>query len=113
MMGGVINFVFIRTRYVRILKQYGRVPPEERLVPMMAGSIALPVGLFWFAWTSHPSSSPIPQIISGAPVGMGMDASSLPQQKKADIVNRHRAHLPPRDQLRKLIGALASRAPGC
>ncbi|KAK0862656.1 hypothetical protein LTS02_007031 [Friedmanniomyces endolithicus] len=72
MMGGVINFVFIRTRYVRILKQYGRVPPEERLVPMMAGSIALPVGLFWFAWTSHPSSSPIPQIISGAPVGMGI-----------------------------------------
>ncbi|KAK1087690.1 hypothetical protein LTR33_000932 [Friedmanniomyces endolithicus] len=72
MMGGVINFVFIRTRFVRILKQYGRVPPEERLVPMMAGSIALPVGLFWFAWTSHPSSSPIPQIISGAPVGMGI-----------------------------------------
>ncbi|KAK1821871.1 hypothetical protein LTR12_003747 [Friedmanniomyces endolithicus] len=72
MMGGLINFVFIRTRYVRIMKQYGRVPPEERLVPMMAGSIALPVGLFWFAWTSHPSSSPIPQIISGAPVGMGI-----------------------------------------
>ncbi|KAK0327859.1 hypothetical protein LTR91_001519 [Friedmanniomyces endolithicus] len=73
MMGGVVNFVFVRTRYVRIMKQYGRVPPEERLVPMMAGSIALPVGLFWFAWTSHPSSSPIPQIISGAPVGMGMN----------------------------------------
>ncbi|KAK0280028.1 hypothetical protein LTR35_008178 [Friedmanniomyces endolithicus] len=72
MMGGLVNFVFIRTRYMRIMKQYGRVPPEERLVPMMAGSIALPIGLFWFAWTSHPSSSPIPQIISGAPVGMGI-----------------------------------------
>ncbi|KAK1815328.1 hypothetical protein LTR12_010298 [Friedmanniomyces endolithicus] len=72
MMGGLVNFVFIRTRYMRIMKQYGRVPPEERLVPMMAGSIALPIGLFWFAWTSNPSSSPIPQIISGAPVGMGI-----------------------------------------
>ncbi|TKA83424.1 hypothetical protein B0A55_00368 [Friedmanniomyces simplex] len=71
-MGGVVNFVFIRTRYVRIMKQHGRVPPEERLVPMMVGSIALPVGLFWFAWTSHPSTSAIPQIISGAPVGMGI-----------------------------------------
>ncbi len=97
MMGGLVNFVFIRTRYMRIMKQYGRVPPEERLVPMMAGSIALPIGLFWFAWTSHPSSSPIPQIISGAPVGMGMTTLSLPHEEKADVFDRHRTHLPPRN----------------
>jgi hypothetical protein len=71
-MGGVVNFAFIRTRYVSIMKRHGRVPPEERLVPMMVGSIALPVGLFWYAWTSSPNISPIPQILSGVPVGMGM-----------------------------------------
>ena len=44
--GGFVNFAFIRTRYIRIMQQHGRVPPEERLVPMMVGSVALPVGLF-------------------------------------------------------------------
>lgn len=26
--------------------------PEIRLVPCFAGSIAIPIGLFWFAWTN-------------------------------------------------------------
>ncbi|KAK3071471.1 hypothetical protein LTR53_008552 [Teratosphaeriaceae sp. CCFEE 6253] len=71
-LGGVVNFLFIRTRYVRILRQHGRVPPEERLVPMMVGAVALPAGLFCFAWTSRPEITPIPQIVSGVPVGMGI-----------------------------------------
>ncbi|KAJ5781259.1 hypothetical protein N7457_006419 [Penicillium paradoxum] len=30
----------------------GQVPPEHRLYPAMIGSIGLPIGLFWFAWTA-------------------------------------------------------------
>ena len=30
----------------------GRAPPEARLPFAMIGSILLPIGLFWFAWTS-------------------------------------------------------------
>ncbi|EGX88527.1 bicyclomycin resistance protein, putative [Cordyceps militaris CM01] len=30
----------------------GRVPPEHRLYPAMVGSLGLPVGLFWYAWTA-------------------------------------------------------------
>lgn len=30
-----------------------QVPPEHRLYPAMIGSIGLPVGLFWFAWTAR------------------------------------------------------------
>ncbi|KAK3673696.1 hypothetical protein LTR78_006249 [Recurvomyces mirabilis] len=71
-MGGLVNFAFVKTRYVRILKQKGSVPPEERLVPMMVGAVALPIGLFVFGWTSSPDLTPIPQIISGAPVGLGI-----------------------------------------
>jgi len=69
--GGLVNSAFVKTRYVRILKPQGRVPPEERLVPMMVGAIALPIGLFAFRWTSSLDITPIPQIISGAPVGLG------------------------------------------
>ena len=29
------------------------IPPEIRLYPSLIGSIGLPVGLFWFGWTSH------------------------------------------------------------
>ncbi|OJJ56743.1 hypothetical protein ASPSYDRAFT_80515 [Aspergillus sydowii CBS 593.65] len=31
----------------------GHIPPEYRLFPAMVGSIGLPVGLFWFGWTSR------------------------------------------------------------
>ena len=31
----------------------GKVLPEDRLPPIILGSLLLPVGLFWLAWTSH------------------------------------------------------------
>lgn len=33
------------------------VPPEHRLYPAMFGSIGLPIGLFWLAWTARESIS--------------------------------------------------------
>nr|POE46816.1 putative transporter c36.02c [Quercus suber] len=71
-LGGVVNVGFIKTRYTRILRDKGRVPPEERLVPMMVGAVALPIGLFLFAWTSDPSFNPTLQILAGVPAGMGI-----------------------------------------
>ena len=56
---GVIAFVIV-DRYT-YQKQYqasiragreGKVPPEHRLYPAMMGSVALPISLFWFAWTA-------------------------------------------------------------
>lgn len=29
------------------------IPPEHRLYPAMIGSVGLPLGLFWFAWTAR------------------------------------------------------------
>ncbi|GAB1190902.1 hypothetical protein APSETT444_000068 [Aspergillus pseudonomiae] len=42
------------------------------LVPMMVGAIVLPPGLFWFAWTSSPHITWIPQVLAGIPIGMGI-----------------------------------------
>lgn len=48
--------VFDNQRYKRVAATYpnGAAPPEERLPPAILGSILLPVGLFWFAWTNGP-----------------------------------------------------------
>ncbi|KAG2492295.1 hypothetical protein HYH03_009535 [Edaphochlamys debaryana] len=40
-------------RYVRIAKAAGGMaPPEARLPPAIVGAFAIPIGLFWFAWTN-------------------------------------------------------------
>ncbi|KIW31841.1 uncharacterized protein PV07_03434 [Cladophialophora immunda] len=49
-----------------------RPTPEDRLPPMIAGSVVLPIGLFWFAWTSDPSIPWAAQVLSGLPIGAGI-----------------------------------------
>lgn len=54
--GMIIATIFIvlaAPLYDRVAKKHGGIaPPEERLVIAMVGAIAVPVGMFWFAWTS-------------------------------------------------------------
>jgi hypothetical protein len=70
---GVCLIVYTtKTRFAHKLAKHGRVVPEERLLPMMIASFLLPIGLFWFGWTSDPSISWVPQVIAGVPIGMGI-----------------------------------------
>ena len=41
-------------------------------VPMIIGAFLLPIGLFWFAWTSNPHITWVPQVIAGIPIGAGI-----------------------------------------
>lgn len=60
-------------RYARLnAKTVGRVAPEQRLIPVMVGSFAVPIGLFWFAWTNAPSFHFMISIAAGVPFGFGM-----------------------------------------
>ncbi|KAJ5894712.1 hypothetical protein N7495_006403 [Penicillium taxi] len=76
MIGVILGAAFIiittKTRFARKLKKHGKVVPEERLIPMMVASVLLPIGLFWFGWTSKKSISWVPQVIAGIPIGMGI-----------------------------------------
>jgi MFS transporter, DHA1 family, multidrug resistance protein len=72
MLGGITITIVTKTRFARKFKKHGRVIPEERLPPMIAGAFFLPIGLFWFAWTSNPNITWVPQVIAGIPIGMGM-----------------------------------------
>lgn len=47
-------------------------PPEARLPPAIVGSIAMPIGLFWFAWTNGPEIHWSVSIVASAPFGFGM-----------------------------------------
>jgi DHA1 family multidrug resistance protein-like MFS transporter len=64
--------IITKTRFARKMKKHGRVIPEERLPPMILGSIILPIGLFWFAWTSNPHITWVPQVLAGIPIGWGI-----------------------------------------
>ncbi|KAL1978211.1 hypothetical protein VTN31DRAFT_1070 [Thermomyces dupontii] len=65
--------LFDNKRYLREVKKHGGIaPPEARLPPTMIGSVALPIGLFWFAWTNYPSIHWLASIAAGVPFGFGM-----------------------------------------
>ncbi|KAJ4117488.1 hypothetical protein NW768_010851 [Fusarium equiseti] len=52
----ILSFVFEDKRYARAAARKGApLEPEDRLPPAMVGSIFIPIGLFWFAWTIFPS----------------------------------------------------------
>lgn len=56
----------------RLKARRGKVVPEDRLPPVMLGSIMLPLGLFWFGWTSSRTILWVPQVMSGFFIGAGI-----------------------------------------
>lgn len=76
LVGVIIGIVLItwqtQTRFARKLKKHGKVVPEERMPPMILGSILLPAGMFWFAWTSDPNIHWAAQVLAGLPIGAGI-----------------------------------------
>ncbi|KJA27247.1 hypothetical protein HYPSUDRAFT_198515 [Hypholoma sublateritium FD-334 SS-4] len=50
----------------------GRAPPEARLHMAIIGAILVPIGLWWFAWTSSPTVPWIVPILAGVPFGVGV-----------------------------------------
>jgi MFS family permease len=53
MMFAVVYTMFDNKRYAKISDaRGGMAAPEARLPPALVGSVLLPIGLFWFAWTN-------------------------------------------------------------
>lgn len=53
-------------------KNNGRAPPEARLPPVIVASAAIPIGIFWFAWTNSPNVHWAVSIAATIPFGFGM-----------------------------------------
>lgn len=73
MLLAVAYSIWDNKRYSRISDEYkGFAPPESRFPIVMIGSVAVPIGLFWFAWTNYPSIHYLVSIAAGVPFGFGM-----------------------------------------
>ncbi|KAJ4418853.1 hypothetical protein N0V82_005299 [Gnomoniopsis sp. IMI 355080] len=74
MMFAVSYSIWDNKRYIKAIENSpsGFAPPEARLPPAMLGSLCMPIGMFWFAWTNYPSIHWIVSIIGTAPFGFGM-----------------------------------------
>ncbi|KAF2125197.1 MFS general substrate transporter [Dothidotthia symphoricarpi CBS 119687] len=70
-MGAGVMAYSAATNFTRSYNKHGKAIPEERLPPMIVGAVALPIGLFWFAWTSNPHISWVPQVLSISLIGLG------------------------------------------
>ena len=78
MVAGAATDPLWHKNYSRLIKQHeeatgdiGGSEPEYRLPPAIAGAVLVPVGLFWFAWTTYSRVHWIVPIIGSAIFGMG------------------------------------------
>jgi hypothetical protein len=76
LLGGVYA-VFDNKRYMKLFLAK-TATAESRLPPAMLGSIALPIGMFCFAWTNYPSIHWAVSIVLSAPFGFGCILVVLP-----------------------------------
>ncbi|RYO73587.1 hypothetical protein DL764_010551 [Monosporascus ibericus] len=61
-----------RLVHVRLIQRNkGVAEPEFRLPPAIAGALLVPIGLFWFAWTTYPHVHWIMPIIGSGIFGAG------------------------------------------
>ncbi|KXZ48094.1 hypothetical protein GPECTOR_30g189 [Gonium pectorale] len=73
MIGAVLYNIIDNRRYIRAAAaNSGMAPPEARLPPAIVGAVAVPIGLFWFAFTNSPSIHWIVCIIATVPFGFGL-----------------------------------------
>ncbi|UKZ77547.1 hypothetical protein TrVFT333_005270 [Trichoderma virens FT-333] len=70
--GSTYIVYFTKTQFASRMAKNGRTTPEDRLPPMIVGGILLPIGLFWFAWTSNKNITWVPQVLAGIPTGAGV-----------------------------------------
>jgi hypothetical protein len=71
---GIVYTILIDSkRYLKIVEANGgKAPPEARLPTAVIGSVLIPVGFFWFAWTNSPSIHWIVPIFGSGVFGLGM-----------------------------------------
>lgn len=69
--------IYFNPKYAKqadALKEQGinRVPPEERLYPIMLAGPCLTIAFFWFGWTSYASISFWSPMMAGSLIGFGV-----------------------------------------
>jgi len=69
---GIICSFPDQQRYQKMVISAGKdLEPEIRLPPSLVGSVAIPISMFWFAWTNGPSVHFMVSIAASMPFGFG------------------------------------------
>ena len=73
MICSVIYILWDHKRYVKCVQASPSkvAEPESRLPPCCVGGVAIPIGLFWFAWTNGSNVHWIVSIAAAVPFGFG------------------------------------------
>ncbi|KAK9479389.1 major facilitator superfamily domain-containing protein [Lipomyces japonicus] len=71
-LGMLVYLMLDRVKYAPESRLPNPPPPESRLLPGKIGAVALPIGLFWLAWTSRHSVHWIVPVLAGVPFGMAL-----------------------------------------
>ncbi|KAG0686300.1 hypothetical protein C6P40_004560, partial [Pichia californica] len=76
LLGGLYCIYSERSYNKKMREAGGKIIPENRLPPMIAGGIAFPIGLLWFCWTGnyHKTVHWIVPTVSGLFTGFGLIA---------------------------------------
>ncbi|KAK8135702.1 hypothetical protein PG984_003642 [Apiospora sp. TS-2023a] len=78
-LGAAVIQAFIHIKVIdKKLAQGIRPSPEDQLPAMILGSFLLTIGLFWFAWTSSPNITWVPQVLAGPFIGCGINMVFVP-----------------------------------
>ncbi|KAK8017292.1 citrinin biosynthesis cluster MFS transporter mrr1 [Apiospora rasikravindrae] len=78
-LGAAVIQTFIHLQIIdKKLAKGIRPSPEDQLPTMIVGSFLLTIGLFWFAWTSSPNITWVPQVIAGPFIGCGINMVFVP-----------------------------------
>ncbi|KAG5657879.1 hypothetical protein KAF25_007912 [Fusarium avenaceum] len=74
MLGAIPVIGLINMWYMKVTEKANGepVPPENRLPGCMLGGICVPIGMFWFAWTTYPDVHWMAPVAAGVPFGLGM-----------------------------------------
>lgn len=75
---GAIYAIYDNSTRYAALSRSKLATPESRLPPAIIGAVALPIGMFAFAWTNSPSIHWSASIILSAPFGFGCVLVILP-----------------------------------
>ncbi|WVF66242.1 hypothetical protein IAT40_000982 [Kwoniella sp. CBS 6097] len=71
LLAALLNFLYAEFAFAKYMDKHdGKAPPEQRLPPMMLGSILFPIGFFIIGWTSKPTIHWFPSLVGLVFIGM-------------------------------------------
>ena len=69
-LSNLLTAIYTKRYYLpRLIRRRGVKCPEDRLPMAVLGAAMLPVSLFWFGWSSHPSTNAAAQIVAAVFLG--------------------------------------------